>query len=115
MSTALSVVQAYYAALNEKDAEGIRSKLSDSFVFKGPMMYFDNPDTFVQGMVNMDMPGGFTDSRFITEGDIVAHLSSWVMMTPDRVEIPMCEVITLADGKITRCELYFDTKLFPSG
>ena len=93
MSTALSVVQAYYAALKAKDAAGIRSKLSDSFIFKGPMMYFDNPDTFVQGMVGMDMPGGFSDSRFITEGNNVAHISSWVMMMPERVEIPMCEII----------------------
>ncbi len=115
MSTTMKVVTAYYSALAAKDKVGIRSTLSDAFSFKGPMMAFDNPDTFAEAMVGMPIEGTPSDSRFIAEGDRVAHVCSWKMTAPVRAEIPMCEIITLAKGKIVRSELFFDSKLFPAG
>lgn len=115
MKTGVETIKAFYAAIEGKDKQGIRKLLSSDFTFRGPMRTFDNPDVFAESMVAMAMEGGPRGSRFITEGDSIAHICTWQMTAPKRMDLPMCEIFTLADGKIAGIELYFDSKHFAQG
>jgi len=53
-------------------------------------------------------------SRFIVEGERVAHAFLWKMKTPTKADVPMCEVFEISDGKIHSSELFYDSKLFPA-
>jgi len=108
------VVDEFYRTMAEKDKLALRAVLADDFTFKGPMMAFNNPDAFVEGMMSMPFSADIIGSRFIADRSHVVHVFVWSMTAPTNAAIPMCEVISLRDDKVLRSELYFDTKLFPA-
>lgn len=107
--TSVEVIEAYYRAFSAHDGDGIRAMITDDFTFRGPMMQFDNAETYVQAMTGMQIPGSPTGSSFIVDGDRVAHVFEWEI--PGASQIPMCEVITIDGDKIAAIQLYFDSKL----
>lgn len=115
MKSGLNCIQEYYRTIDEKDQSGLRSILADDFSFHGPMMAFGDPDSFAKAMVALPFEATAKDSRFIANGDLVAHVFVWQMTRPAKADIPMCEVFTVDSGKVRRSELYFDTHLFPGG
>ncbi|MBI3479301.1 MAG: nuclear transport factor 2 family protein [Nitrosomonadales bacterium] len=115
MKPVMNTVGAFYSALAQRDAKALRAVLSDDFSFRGPMMQFDEPDAFTKMMISFPFEATASGSRFIVDGNNVAHIFRWDVSAPAKAEIPMCEILTVAKGKIQRSELFFDTKLFPSG
>lgn len=112
MSKAMDTVGEYYAAFGSKDWDKLRTLLSDDFTFKGAMMSFENPEAFVAAMKEMGMEGVPEGSRFIADGNSVAHTFVWKMTAPAKVDVPMCEVFETEQGKVRSSQLFFDPKLF---
>ncbi len=110
----MEAVTRYYEAVARKDRNALRAVLASDFTFKGPLMTFDGPDAFVEAIVGMAFDAGAEGSRFIVEGERVAHAFLWKMKTPAKAEVPMCEVFEISDGKILSSELFYDSKLFPA-
>ena len=103
----------FYNGAMEKDARRIRSVLTDDFMFRGPMMSFDNPDEFVESLLDFD--ADVTGSRLIVDGEHVAHLFVLDVAAPMRAKIPMCDVLQFRGNRISTIELYTDSKLFEPG
>lgn len=111
MTTALSperrkTLEAFYRGATLKDAKQIRSALTDDFTFDGPIGAHDNPESFVQSLLNFD--GSVTQSKMIAEGDSLVH--TYVLDTGAR--IPMCDVIEFRGDKLVSIVLYADSRLF---
>ncbi len=101
----------FYAAATDQDATVLRSLLTDDFTFKSPIGAFDNPDDYVAHLVSF---GGWVgDSRYIAEGDRVAHLCVYHMTSPGEATIPMCDIFTFEGERIAAQELFTDTRQFP--
>lgn len=115
MKAIMNTVTAFYTAMGKRDARSLRAVLADDFSFRGPMMKFDSPDVFTKTMVSFPFEATASGSRFIMDGNTVVHTFLWKASDPAKVEIPMCEILTIAKDKVKSSELYFDTKLFPSG
>lgn len=115
MNRVMNAVTGFYSALAQRDAKAIRATLADDFSFRGPMMKFDDPESFANAMAAFPVEATASDSRFVVGGGDVAHVFNWEMTAPAKAKIPMCEVIKVANGKVQRSELFFDTKLFPAG
>lgn len=113
MNPVMNTVGIFYSAMAQRDSKKLRSVLSDDFSFQGPLMKFDDPDTFTEKMVAFPFEATASDSHFIVDGNNVAHTFRWKMTVPAKAEIPMCEILTVTNGKVQRSELFFDTKLFP--
>ena len=114
MNPVMNIVGAFYSAMAQRDSTKLRTVLSDDFTFQGPMMKFDDPDSFTEMMVAIPFEANASGSRFIVDGNTVAHTFRWEMTAPSKAEIPMCEILTVANGKVQRSELFFDTNLFPA-
>ncbi len=113
MTTTMDTVGAFYEAFGSKDFDKLRSLLADDFTFKGPLMSFDAPDAFVTAIREMPFEGNPEDSRFIVDGNSVAHAFVWMISAPAKAEIPMCEVLEVEGGKVRSSELFYDSKLLP--
>ncbi len=111
MTTALPVERQktfddFYAGATIKNAQQVRSALTDDFSFHEPMMAFDNPDGFVESLLGF--AGKVTNSQLIVDGNHVAHLYVLDM----GVMIPMCDVLEFRGNHICSMKLYTDSKLF---
>jgi ketosteroid isomerase-like protein len=107
----MKTVSAYYEAFGRKDLKKLRETLAADFTFKGPLMAFDDPDAFVEAMGQMPFQATVEGSRFIADGDRVAHAFLWKMTAPAKADVPMCEVFEVATGKIRSSELFYDARL----
>lgn len=114
MTTAMDTVGAFYDAFHQRDFPKLRGLITDDFTFKGPMMNFPDPDAFISGVSGMPYEAVAEQSRFIVDGDRVAHAFVWKMTAPSKADIPMCEVLQVANGKVRSSELFFDSRLFPT-
>jgi len=110
----METVTKYYEAAARKDRKALRAVLAPEFTFKGPLMAFDGPDAFVEAIVGMAFDAEPEGSRFIVDGERVAHAFLWKMKTPTTAEVPMCEVFEVSGGRICSSELFYDSKLFPA-
>ena len=99
----------YQGAMN-KDRSRVRSALTDDFIFAGPIMSFDNPDAFVESMTAIDAV--VTESRIIADDQDIAHLFILDVSAPFQARVPMCDVIRFRGDRISRIQLYTDSKLF---
>ncbi len=111
---AMGVVTTFYQAMGDKDWGRLRSVLADDFTFRGSVATFDGPAEFVAGMQQLPFEGEPAGSRFIVDGEQVAHAFVWKMTAPIVSEIPMCEVLDVRDGKVCRSELFYDSNALPS-
>ena len=114
MKSPMEIVGRYYDAAARKDRHALRSVLASDFTFRGPLMAFDDPDAFVEGILGMDFDANAEGSRFIVDGELVAHTFLWRMRAPASADVPMCEVFELSNGQIRSSELFYDSKLFPA-
>ncbi len=111
MNPAMKTVTAYYDAFRRKDLKTLREVLAPDFTFKGPLMAFDSPDKYVEAMGQMPFQATVEGSRFIADGDRVAHAFLWKMTAPAKADVPMCEVFEVSGGKIRSSELFYDARL----
>ena len=103
----------FYGAATDQDGEVLRSLLTDGFTFKSPLVSFDNPDDYVAHLVGFC--GSISESRFIAEGDRVAHTFMLNTRFPDgEATIPMCDIFTFDGDRIREQELFTDASRFPS-
>ena len=99
-------LDSFYQGASLRDVAQIRSALTDDFTFTSPIGNHENPDTFVQSLLEFD--GKVTESRMITDGDNLVHL----YVLDIGVKIPMCDVIEFRGDKFASMVLYADSKLF---
>lgn len=111
----LDVVQEYYGAFAGKDFQRLRKILSPGFQFRGPLLNASGPDEFIRAMSQMPFEATVSGSRFIADGNRVAHAFLWSMTAPAKADIPMCEVLEVDKGRIQSADLYYDARLFPQG
>lgn len=110
--TQKAALDQFYAGATAQDASMIRPLLTDDFTFKAPMMNFDEPDAYVAHLVGFC--GYVKDSRHIAQGNHVVHVFTLVATMPDgEKELEMCDIFTFVGDKISRQELYTDSKQFP--
>lgn len=102
----------FYEAATKRDSRALRALLSDDFRFRGPIASFDDPDDYVEHLVGFD--GWVDGSRYIADGDRVAHLFVLHLNAPAETAIPMCDVFTFDGGLIKEQELFTDSRLFPA-
>lgn len=114
MKSAMQAVTEYYQAFGSKNLKRLREVLASDFTFTGPLMAFDNPDAFVAAMGTMPFEATVEGSKFIADGERVAHAFLWKMTSPAKADIPMCEVFEVNGGKIRSSELFYDARLFPA-
>ena len=89
----------FYKGAMKKDAARIRSALTDDFTFRGPTMSVDNPDAFVEILLNFD--ADVTNSRLIVDGERVAHQFVLDVAAPMQAKFPMCDVLEFqGDGYV---------------
>lgn len=111
--SSLDVVQEYYGAFAGKDMQRLRSLLSPAFKFRGPLLTASGPDEFIKAMAQMPFDATVSGSRFIADGNRVAHAFLWSMTAPAKADVPMCEVLEVENGQIQSADLYYDARLFP--
>ncbi len=114
MSDVMDTVGVFYEAFERKDWDRLRSVLDDGFTFRGSLARFDGPDAFVSAMQELPFEGSAEGSQFIVDGGRVAHVFVWRMTAPVAVDVPMCEVLAVRDGKVASSELFYDSQHFPS-
>lgn len=114
MTAAMKTVSAFYEAFGTKDWKKLRSLITDDFTFRGALSTFNGPAEFIAGMSRMPFEGVPEASRFIVDGNRVAHAFVWKMTAPARAAIPMCEVLEVEGGRVRSSDLFFDSKLFPT-
>lgn len=108
-----STLNSFYDAATAQDAEKLRSLLTDDFRFESTMMSFDNPEDYVAHLAGFC--GSVSNARMITEGNRVVHLSTLHASFPSgTVDIPLCDVFTFDEGRISHQELFVDSRFFPS-
>ena len=100
----------FYKGAMKKDPQRIRSALTDDFTFRGPTMSVDNPDAFVEMLLNFN--ADVTNSRLIVDGERVAHQFVLDVAAPMQAKFPMCDVLEFRGNRISAIELYADSKLF---
>ena len=114
MTGTMKIVNAFYEAFGSKDWKKLRSLLTDDFTFQGALSTFSGSGEFIEAMSQMPFEGAPEGSRFVVDGNRVAHVFVWKMTAPARADIPMCEVLEVEGGKVRSSELFFDSKLFPT-
>jgi len=114
MTPTMKTVGAFYEAFGAKDWKKLRSLITDDFTFRGALSTFNGPAEFIAGMSQMPFEGVPEGSRFMVDGNRVAHAFTWKLTAPTKAEIPMCEVLEVEGGKVRSSELFFDSKLFPT-
>lgn len=111
MARAPEAVKNFYVALSEENSEKLRSVLTDDFTFKSPLAEFDTPEGYVSMVSKF---GGWVEtSRFVVDGNHVAHTFVYHMTAPGKADIPVCEVFELADGRIRSSRAYNNAADFP--
>ena len=111
--TITETVKSYYEAVEGKDMSQLRELLAPDFSFEGPMMTFDGADAFVKFMENAPFEASHETIQMVSDGNSIAHVYVFRIAAPAIVEIPMCEIFDLGDGKINAVRLFFDTAKFP--
>lgn len=109
--SAPKAVRQFYTALTLQNAALLRSVLTNDFSFKSPAASFETPDQFI-GMVGVF--GGWVESdKIIVSGNDVVNLFTYHMTEPVQTDIPMCDIFTLEDGKISSTITYNNPADFP--
>ena len=98
---------AYSQSLRIKDLQKLREVLAEDFTFKGPLMSFDSADAFVEAIGKMPFEATVEGSRFVADGNRVAHAFLWRMTAPAKADIPMCEFFEVSGAKIRSAELFY--------
>ncbi len=114
MTSPLSVAKQFLGAFTAKDADKIRNLIGEEMRFEGPMMRFDDRDSFLAGLCPL-VQGWDTrheNIRALEQGDEVALMYDWVMTAPLQQSVPMMEWYRVKEGKIVDIKLMFDTAKF---
>jgi len=101
-------------AFGQQKWEELRGVLADNFTFRGSMASFDTPEDYIAAMKSFPFEGAPIESKFMVDGNRVAHAFVWQMTAPVRTEIPMCEVLEIENGKVQSAELFYDSAAMPT-
>lgn len=108
-----AIAQRFSTAFHAKDEATIENLVAEDYTFKGPMMQLNSRAALIDFMRNMPFNCSEKTSRYLEDGNTVVKICEVSFTVPFNGNVPMCEVFTLKDGKITNDELYYDTALFP--
>lgn len=114
MSGTIACVQAYNAALENKDREGLQKLLHPSYKLRAPFIEMDAAQ-LLQFVQSWPFPAHKKDCRFICEGSQVVQIFEWSMAGAFPLSIEMCEVLEVEQGQIKSARMFYDTALFPPG
>lgn len=104
------VVAAYIDAIEARDFDGARCYLSDSrFSYRSPVSSADDADTFI-AIISRIGPilNGIERRSIIVDGDNVCTILNFKTTMENLRMVPVAGWATVADGKITSLEVFFD-------
>ena len=109
-SAAERIVSAYFDALEGRDFERLRSYLSDTgFSYRSPVSVTDDADTYI---IIISRIGPILESiervRTFVDGNDVCSILKFRTTMESLKEVPVVQLITVADGKIVAMEVFFD-------
>ena len=109
-SAAERVVSAYLDALEGRNFERLRSYLSDTgFSYRSPVSVADDADTCI---IIISRVGPILESiervRTFVDGNDVCSILKFRTTMESLKEVPVVQLITVADGKIVAMEVFFD-------
>jgi len=109
-SAAERIVSAYFDALEGRDFERLRSYLSDTgFSYRSPVSVTDDADTYI---IIISRIGPILESiervRTFVDGNDVCSILKFRTTMESLKEVPVVQLITVADGKIVDMEVFFD-------
>ena len=114
MQSPVDTVKVFYEAQLSKDWNRVRAILADNFTFKGVKSCFDSPDAFVAGISRISHEGVVVNSRYIVDGNNIAHVFTWRLTAPVNADIPMCEVFEVIGQQLKSSVLFYDSRAFPA-
>lgn len=116
MKSALDVVNGFYeVSLQQKDADGVRSFLTDDFEFVGPMAHVKGADAFVE--LNRQFLPAMRASRMVRQfeqGDEVCSIYELDLVGPSGAQFTadMADWIRVTGGRMAEQRLYYDAREF---
>lgn len=105
---------AYLDALEDRDFEQLRTCLADSgFSYRSPVSAADNADDYILiiSRVGPILEGIERVRTFVDGNDVCSILKFRTTMEPLR-EVPVVQLTTVAAGKITAIEVFFDASAY---
>jgi len=108
--TPVEVVNAYLDAFEERDFERARQYLSDTdFHYHSPVSDADNADAFT---INISRLGPILERierrKVFTKGNEVCVIMHLITTMEYMKDVPVVELATVVDGRITNMEVFFD-------
>ena len=108
--TPVEVVSAYLDAFESRDFERARQYLSDTdFHYHSPVSDADNADAFT---INISRLGPILERierrKVFTQGNEVCVIMHLITTMESMKDVPVVELATVVDGRITDMEVFFD-------
>jgi predicted SnoaL-like aldol condensation-catalyzing enzyme len=108
--TPVEVVSAYLDAFESRDFERARQYLSDTdFHYHSPVSDADNADAFT---INISRLGPILERierrKVFTQGNEVCVIMHLITTMESMKDVPVVELATVVDGKISDMEVFFD-------
>jgi predicted SnoaL-like aldol condensation-catalyzing enzyme len=108
--TPVAVVSAYLDAFEARDFERARRYLSDTdFHYHSPVSDADNADAFT---INISRLGPILERierrKVFTQGNEVCVIMHLITTMESMKDVPVVELATVIDGRITNMEVFFD-------
>lgn len=114
MNRPQDIAQQYAAAFMAKDLKTAKSLLHEDYRFKGPMAEANGQDETLAMIENFPFVSNEENVRILEQGDTAVKRFDWHVTSPFEAVIPMTEWITVKNGKLYSCELFYDTAKFPA-
>lgn len=112
--SAKETVLAYVDAVNT-GPEASRALLADNFRYTGPTFSANSADEFMAMLGESAMEVTLAADSVDEAGSVVTLQATLTLTKPVESVIRVCEVFTVADGKISSSNLYFDTNQMAVG
>ncbi len=109
----LDIVKQYNEAFKAKDTQKIRPLIHSNYHFKGPLMEIRGAEEMLSFMQSCPFVCNQQNVKFVTEENKVVQIFDWVVTSPFKGTIPMCEYLELENGQIKSSRLFYDSGAFP--
>lgn len=115
MSSALDIVNRFYATTDRHDADGIADLVIENMIFVGPLMSSDTREAYVE--INRQLLSHHAATRMKRQfvlGDDVCSIYEMDIVAPDGSEFTadFADWISTNEGKITSQRIYYDPRRF---
>ncbi|WP_295385531.1 nuclear transport factor 2 family protein [uncultured Thiodictyon sp.] len=110
----LSVVEAFFAALDAFDFERARVLLADQgFSFRSPIAVFDSADQFIQyGAHSSGIVQSKQVRKVFVDGPDVCHFLTYRIQISEKLSVDAAQWSHVENGRILRIQTLFDASIY---